>query len=161
MRIHVVAVGTRMPSWVDQAVAEYAKRLSGQFPLLLCEVQARARSSKVPASERMAMEGRAILKALPKHCRVVALERTGRAMDTPMVAERLRTWAAAGQDVALLVGGADGLAAPCLARAEELWSLSPLTLAHPVVRVVLAEQLYRAASILANHPYHRGSVRDV
>ncbi|MDH3282762.1 MAG: 23S rRNA (pseudouridine(1915)-N(3))-methyltransferase RlmH [Gammaproteobacteria bacterium] len=157
MRIHVVAVGARMPSWVDHAVAEYAKRLSGRYPLSFSEVQARTRSSKVPAAERIAMEGRAILKALPKNCRVVALERTGLALDTPMLAERLRAWAAAGQDVALMIGGAEGLAAACLARAEEVWSLSPLTLAHPVARVVLAEQLYRASSILANHPYHRGA----
>ncbi|MDH3639844.1 MAG: 23S rRNA (pseudouridine(1915)-N(3))-methyltransferase RlmH [Gammaproteobacteria bacterium] len=156
MRIHVVAVGTRMPNWVNQAVAEYAKRLSSHYPLSFSEVQARTRSNKVPAAERMAMEGRAILKALPKNCRVVALERTGRALDTPKLAERLDVWAAAGQDVALMIGGADGLSAACRARAEEIWSLSPLTLAHPVVRVVLAEQLYRAFSILSNHPYHRG-----
>ncbi len=156
MRLHLVAVGTRMPAWVNQAVAEYAKRLSGRFPLTVLEVQTRRQSSKVSSAERMVMEGRAILKKLPKHCRVIALERRGRSLDTATLAERLQEWAASGQDVAMLIGGAEGLSAECLARAEETWSLSALTLAHPVVRVVLAEQLYRAASMLANHPYHRG-----
>lgn len=100
-------------------------------------------------------EGERMLGALPKGARVVALDVRGRPWSTQQLAGQLEAWMAGGRDVALLVGGPDGLAPECLERAEQTWSLSPLTLPHPLVRVVVAEQLYRAWSITQGHPYHR------
>ena len=155
MRLELIAVGERMPAWVRDGYEEYAKRLPRECALILREIEPGARGKSQDPARAVAQEGERMLAALPKNARVVALDVKGAEHSTEELAGRLQTWLADGRDVALLVGGPDGLAAECLARAEERWSLSRLTLPHPLARVVLAEQLYRAWSILRNHPYHR------
>jgi len=155
MQIHIIAVGERMPAWVTAAYNEYAKRLPHECRLVLHEIPAGKRGKGADLARLTREEGARQLVAVPAGCRVVALDREGRALDTAELAQRLERQMQGGGDLALLVGGPEGLAAECLAAVHERWSLSRLTLAHPVVRVVLAEQLYRAWSILRNLPYHR------
>ncbi|MDX1609639.1 MAG: 23S rRNA (pseudouridine(1915)-N(3))-methyltransferase RlmH [Halofilum sp. (in: g-proteobacteria)] len=156
MRFHLVAVGTRMPDWVRAGFDDYARRLHGGARLALHEVAATARrgAAAEPGKAR-AEEAQRLRKALPARARVVALDVGGRALDTETLAGRLREWNRDGTEVAFLVGGPDGLDPDLLGQADERWSLSALTLPHALVRIVLAEQLYRALSILHNHPYHR------
>lgn len=155
MQIHIIAVGERMPEWVTAAYNEYARRLPHECRLVLHEIPAGKRAKGADLARLTRDEGARQLAAVPAGCRIVALDREGRALDTPELASRLERQMQEGADLALLVGGPEGLAAECLAAAHERWSLSRLTFAHPVVRVVLAEQLYRAWSILRNLPYHR------
>ena len=153
MRATLIAVGDRMPPWVTEGFAEYAKRLSRELPLQLVEVTAKTRGD--PARLK-SDEGQAILAAIPKNAHVVALDGRGAAWSSEQLSEQLSRWRMLGKDIAFLIGGADGFATDVLKRAEQTWSLGPLTLPHPLVRIVLAEQLYRAISLLGNHPYHRG-----
>lgn len=155
MQIHIIAIGERMPAWVEAAYGEYAKRLPHECRLTLREIPASKRTKGADLTRLTRDEGTRQLAAIPAGARIVALDREGRELDTRQLSERLDKQLAAGQDLALLVGGPEGLAPECLVAAHERWSLSKLTLAHPVVRVVLAEQLYRAWSILKNLPYHR------
>jgi 23S rRNA (pseudouridine1915-N3)-methyltransferase len=155
MQIHIIAVGERMPEWVQAGYAEYAKRLPHECRLSLHEIPAGKRSKGADLTRLTRDEGTRLLAAIPAGSRVVALDRNGRAQDTAALARRIEKQLGEGQDLALLIGGPEGLAPECLAAAHERWSLSQLTLAHPVVRVVLAEQLYRAWSVLKNLPYHR------
>lgn len=155
MRISLVAVGTRMPAWVEQGVAEYRKRLPAEMKWELKEIPLAQRGKNADLNRAVSLEGEKMLAALPESDHVVALEVDGRPWSTPELAEQLRNWLASGQHLSLLVGGPDGLAPACRQRARQSWSLSPLTLPHPLVRVVVVEQLYRAWSILQHHPYHR------
>ena len=155
MRIHIVAVGDRMPAWVETGYQEYAKRLPRECCLLLHEIPAGRRAKGADLKRIVEQEGARQLAAIPAGARVIALDRSGRQRDTEQLAVELKKRLAGGQDLALLVGGPEGLAPACLQRADEAWSLSLLTLAHPLVRVVLAEQLYRAWSIVNHLPYHR------
>ncbi|HET9190969.1 MAG: 23S rRNA (pseudouridine(1915)-N(3))-methyltransferase RlmH [Deltaproteobacteria bacterium] len=151
MRAFLIAVGERMPAWVQQGFAEYAKRLSRELPLELIEVAAKSRDPARAMSE----EGAALLAAIPKGAHVVALDGRGRAWSSEELAQQLARWRMQGKDLAFLIGGADGFASTVLDRADQKWSLGPATLPHPLVRIVVVEQIYRAASLLANHPYHR------
>jgi 23S rRNA (pseudouridine1915-N3)-methyltransferase len=155
VKIHLISVGSRMPAWVEAGFGEYAKRLAGECILKLHEIpQAKGKKNDNPRVA-MADEGGRMLKALPGASRVVALDLSGKSWSTPQLADRCAAWQQDGRDVALLIGGPDGLAPACLERADERWALSALTFPHPLVRVIVAEQLYRAWSILNNHPYHR------
>lgn len=154
MRFHLVAVGTRVPEWVSAGFDDYARRLQGGARLQLHEVAA-ARRREADADRARAEEARRLRRALPERARVIALDVDGRVLDTAALAARVREWNREGAEVAFVVGGPDGLAPDLLAAADERWSLSALTLPHALVRVVLAEQLYRALSILHNQPYHR------
>ena len=160
MRIHLIAVGRRMPAWVEAGYREYARRLPPECTLNLIEVdpQHRGQGGQRPGEAALARtdEGERLLKAIPKGAGVVALDGAGQGWSTEDLAQQLKAWLGGGRDLALLVGGADGLAEPCLARAEQRWSLSRLTFPHPLVRVILAEQVYRAWTLLKGHPYHRG-----
>ena len=140
-----------MPAWVQSGYAEYAKRLSRELPLELIEVAAKSRD---PA-RAMTEEGAALLAAIPKGAHVVALDGRGKAWSSEELAQQLARWRMQGKDLAFLIGGADGFASTVLDRADQKWSLGPMTLPHPLVRIVVVEQIYRAASLLANHPYHR------
>jgi 23S rRNA (pseudouridine1915-N3)-methyltransferase len=155
MRIHLVAVGERMPAWVEAGFHEYAKRLPAQCRLELRAVPAGRRGKGADLARIARAEGEALLAAAPAGARRVALERDGRALSTAELAAELGNHLRTGQDLALLIGGPEGLAPECRAQCHACWSLSALTLAHPVVRVVVAEQAYRAWSIITEHPYHR------
>lgn len=156
MKARLLAVGNGMPGWVTEGYAEYAKRLSHWLPLELIEIAPGQRGKARDAERARSEEGQRLLAAIPRGSLVVALEVSGRSLSSEALAERLQHWRMQGQDLAFLIGGPEGFDAAVLARADERWSLGPLTLPHPLVRVVVAEQLYRAASQLANHPYHRG-----
>ena len=155
MRIHLLAVGTRLPAWQQQGFAAYARRLPRECALHLIEIPKARRTRNQAAGEAMATEWERMRKALPRDSRVVALDERGTMDATHTLAARLQRWLDDGRDVALLIGGPDGLAPAALQRAEASWSLSALTLPHGLVRVLVAEQLYRAWSVLAGHPYHR------
>jgi len=155
VRIHLIAVGTRMPAWVTEAYQEYAKRLPRECSLQLVEIPLSKRRKSQTPEQAADDEGRQILAALPRDSTVVAMDVLGKGWSTEALTVRLQDWLGSGRDVALLVGGPDGLSADCLARADLKWSLSALTYPHPLVRVILAEQLYRAWTINAGHPYHR------
>ena len=154
MHIHIIAVGTRMPAWINDGFREYADRLRGTT-LRLREVEAARRTEGADVARLLAGEGKRLLATVPKNACVIALDRIGKAITTQQIAAAMRDWRQEGRDVAFLIGGPEGLADECLAAAGERWSLSALTLPHPLVRVVLAEQLYRAWSILEGLPYHR------
>jgi len=155
MKIHLLAIGTRMPEWVEKGYAEYAGRLPRECALNLVEIPAGQRGQNPDIARNVRAEGERLLAAAPSGSRRIALDERGQEWSTMELAERLSGWLREGRDVSLLVGGPDGLDATCRDRAERLWSLSRLTLPHPLVRVVVAEQLYRAWSLLHNHPYHR------
>lgn len=154
MHIQLIAVGRRPPRWAEDACAEYLKRLPNALsvePRLI----APARGHADDVARARADEGQRLLAACGARDRIVALDEKGTGWSTMELAARLRDWELDGRDVALLIGGADGLDEACLDRADVCWSLSPLTLPHALVRVVVAEQLYRAWSVNASHPYHR------
>ncbi|MFQ5934801.1 MAG: 23S rRNA (pseudouridine(1915)-N(3))-methyltransferase RlmH [Acidiferrobacterales bacterium] len=155
MQICIIAVGSRMPAWVDQACREYVKRMPGHCRVRLHSVPARKRTRGTDIKRALAEECERIVAATPTGARTIALERTGRQLDTAQLAAALQGWLDEGRGIAFWIGGPEGLAPECVAHAQERWSLSPLTLAHPIVRVLLVEQLYRAWSIIANRPYHR------
>ena len=155
MKARLVAVGERAPGWVAEGFAEYQKRLSHWLPLELIEVEPGLRGKGRDTVRAMSDEGARVLAALPRNPHVVALDGRGRLHSSEQLAQRLEHWRGQGRDLAFLIGGPEGHAPDVLARAGEQWSLGPLTLPHMLVRLVLAEQLYRAAALLANHPYHR------
>jgi 23S rRNA (pseudouridine1915-N3)-methyltransferase len=155
VRVRLIAAGTRLPAWVGAGFAEFQRRLPPESPLELVEIAVTRGGAQGAAGRAVKGEGERMLAALPPRAWVVALDVTGRALDTAALA---RWWAARlndGRDLAFLIGGPDGLAPDCLGRADERLSLSPLTFPHGLVRVLLAEQLYRASSLLKGHPYHR------
>ena len=155
MQIHLIAVGTRMPAWVTSGYEEYVRRMPHECGLRLVEIPLSKRGKNRSAPQNRREEGKAMLAAIPAQATVVALDVRGKAWSTETLAARLQDWLQGGRDVALLVGGPDGLDDACLARADLRWSLSALTLPHALVRVLLAEQLYRAWTVLQGHPYHR------
>ncbi len=155
MKIFLIAVGTKMPSFVDMGFKEYAKRFPKDVQLELIEIPAQKRGKNADINRITHAEGEQMIAAIPKGAMVVTMDIPGKMYNTPQLAEELSQWKMSGRDVALLVGGPEGLSDECKKLAEKSWSLSPLTLPHPIVRIVIAEALYRAWSITANHPYHR------
>ncbi|TAK40237.1 MAG: 23S rRNA (pseudouridine(1915)-N(3))-methyltransferase RlmH [Lysobacteraceae bacterium] len=155
MKARLVAVGERAPSWVADGFAEYRKRLSHWLPLELVEIEPGLRGKGRDTARATADEGARVLAALPKSAHLVALDVGGRAWSSEELAQRLQHWRNGGRDLAFVIGGPEGHASEVIAVADERWSLGPLTLPHMLVRLVVAEQLYRAAALLANHPYHR------
>jgi 23S rRNA (pseudouridine1915-N3)-methyltransferase len=155
MKARLIATGERAPGWVAEGFAEYRKRLSHWLPLELVEIAPGLRGRHRDAQRAVEDEGQRVLAALPRNVHVVALEVTGRQHSSAQLAQRLEHWRGQGRDLAFLIGGPEGHAPEVLAIAHETWSLGPLTLPHMLARLVVAEQLYRAAAMLANHPYHR------
>ena len=144
-----------MPGWVETAYQEYSKRLPSDFQLELVELSPGYRGKGADIARAMRSEGDAMLAAIGKNEHVVALDVKGKSWSTEQLAEHAESWRMQGSNVCLLVGGPDGLDARCLDRADQKWSLSALTLPHPLVRIVLAEQIYRAWTVLQGHPYHK------
>lgn len=155
MRLSVITVGSKMPGWVNEGVQQYSKRLPRELKLQWCELPLARRGKDSKPEQLRAQEGDQILKAIPAGDQVLALDVRGNSWSTEQLAEELRGWQMSGDNYSLLIGGPDGLSDECLQRAQRRWSLSALTLPHPLVRILLAEQLYRAWTITVNHPYHR------
>ncbi len=155
MKIVVIAVGNRMPKWVQTAVDEYSKRFPSELKLEFREIAPQRRDGRGSEIKAMEKEGKAILEAIPKKSYVIALDERGRQFTSEELSKKVGSWESMGCDIALLIGGPNGLTDECRQRASELWSLSKLTLPHPLVRVFVAETVYRAYSIYAGLPYHR------
>jgi len=156
MRIKLLAIGTRMPQWVELAFNEYAQRMPAICQLELTQIAAKKRGKNADTARILRDEATQLLAAIPKGSLTIALDRKGKTIDTQTLARHLQNWIDQSQDVALLIGGPEGIDPKVLQQTSVKWSLSAMTFAHPVVRVMLAEQLYRAWSINANLPYHRG-----
>ncbi|MGB0937427.1 MAG: 23S rRNA (pseudouridine(1915)-N(3))-methyltransferase RlmH [Colwellia sp.] len=155
MKLTLYAVGTKMPAWVTQAFSEYSRRFPRDLTFNLVEISAGKRGKNADISRILDKEGEQLLNAIPKGSRIVTLEVEGKPWTTPQLANELERWQLDGRDVALLVGGPEGLSPACIKASEQKWSLSALTLPHPMVRILIAESLYRAWSVNTNHPYHR------
>lgn len=155
LKLTIVAASNRQPAWVEAGYAEYAKRLRGRCTLATKSVPLAPRPAGVPIERAIAAEGAHLLAALPAGAYVVALREQGTAWTTADLAAKLDRWMQTGAPVAFLLGGPDGLAPGCIARANDHWSLSRLTLPHGLAKVIVAEALYRAWSVHERHPYHR------
>ena len=155
MNITVLAVGNKMPRWVDEAVQEYAKRFGRDVQYTLKEIKPEKRGAGVNAAQGMAAEEKRILEALPDNAFLVVLDERGKAPTSVELAQYMQRWQQDGEHVCFVIGGADGMTDALKQKARLMLRLSSLTLPHGIVRVLLTEQLYRAVSILQNHPYHR------
>jgi len=155
MQLLVAAVGQRMPAWVNEAWTEYARRMPPGLSLSLREVALAKRGKNADTKRLTATESKALYGAMTARARVVALDVKGQAWSTEKLAANLEDWMGDGRDVGFMIGGPDGIDPDIMQKADSRWSLGPLTFPHPLVRVVLAEQLYRAWTITQNHPYHR------
>jgi 23S rRNA (pseudouridine1915-N3)-methyltransferase len=154
LKLRIISVGHKMPAWVETACQEYAKRMPRELSLDIIEIKPEKRAAGNSTENIQLIEAKRIIEALGKdYC--VALDERGGEVGTLQLADKLRDWQSQGRDVALVIGGADGLHASVKQKADWLWALSKLTLPHAMVRVLLAEQLYRAHSVISNHPYHR------
>jgi 23S rRNA (pseudouridine1915-N3)-methyltransferase len=155
MRIELLALGTRMPGWVEAGVAEYVRRLGPEVRFELREISLARRTGDADATRAVADEGARLLKAIRSAAFVVALDVRGKLLSTEQLCDLIRARMSESRDLTFLIGGPDGLASDCLGRSDLRWSLSALTLPHALVRVIVVEQLYRALSLLKGHPYHR------
>jgi 23S rRNA (pseudouridine1915-N3)-methyltransferase len=155
MQIHLLAIGKKMPDWIEIGFYEYTRRLKTTIPLNLIEIATIRKSNSQDSKTVIREEGEKLLAAIPDGSWVIALDEHGKQWDSKGLAVQLEKWAGHSSNIALMIGGADGLDKACLDRADQTWSLSPLTLPHAMVRVVVAEQIYRAWSLNNNHPYHR------
>ncbi len=155
MKIKVVTIGQKMPKWVQEGYQEYAKRLPKDIGFELIELPMAKRGKSGSTAQWIAQEGDAMMALIQPDHWVIALDERGKNWTTTQLSEQLSNWQLNGRDVILLIGGPDGLSAACKARANQLWSLSGLTLPHPMVRILLTETLYRAWTLLSGHPYHR------
>jgi 23S rRNA (pseudouridine1915-N3)-methyltransferase len=155
VRIFIIAAANRQPPWVESGYGEYAKRFRGNLRLELKEVALAPRGAGTDACRAIRDEGRRMMAHVPRGAHVVALEERGETWSTQRLAVEFERWMAARGPVCLLIGGPDGLSAECVAAAHARWSLSPLTLPHGIVRILVAEALYRAWSVIEGHPYHR------
>ena len=155
MVIHFITVGQKMPKWVQDGYAEYTKRLPKSCAIKLVELPMAQRGKTGSADKYKAEEAKKILAAIPKSAQLIVLDEHGQQVTTKGLAVKLEDWLASGQDVALVVGGPDGLEQSLIQQAKWKWGLSKLTMPHPMVRILVAEQIYRAYSVINNHPYHR------
>ena len=155
MKIQLIAVGTKMPDWVEKGYQEYARRFPASLSLELLEINAGKRGKNADIVRILKKEGELTLAVIPKGNKIVTLEVTGKPWSTPQLAENMKNWQLDGRNISLLIGGPEGLAPECIAKSEQKWSLSALTLPHPLVRIIVAESLYRAYTLTINHPYHR------
>lgn len=155
MVIHFITVGQKMPKWVQEGYNEYAKRLPKACSLNLIELPMANRGKTNSVDKMKAEEAKRILEAIPKGARLIVLDEHGQQVTTKGLADKMEDWLGGGSDIALVVGGPDGLESSLIDAAQWKWGLSKLTLPHPMVRILVAEQIYRAWSVIQNHPYHR------
>ncbi len=155
MRIRLVSVASRMPRWVEEGYQEYAKRMPAELPVDLVDIPLSTRGKNADVARLIKREGEQMLAAVQPGERIVTLEVAGKPWSTEELAEQLENWRLEARNVNLMVGGPEGLAPEVAARSDQRWSLSALTLPHPLVRILLAEQLYRAWTIINRHPYHK------
>jgi len=155
LRLSLLTASNRQPNWVDDGAADYAKRLRGRCTLEIKTLPLARRTASTPVERAIADEGERLLAAVPAGAHVVALDERGKPWSTKDLAAKLDGWMRIGAPVFLLIGGPDGLSPACTKRAHERWSLSTLTLPHGLAKVIAAEALYRAWSLLERHPYHR------
>jgi 23S rRNA (pseudouridine1915-N3)-methyltransferase len=155
MKFYLIAVGQRVPDWIKQGYQEFAKRLPSEQRINLIEIDTSKRHKNSDCMRLLEREARSISAAIPRSSLVIALDVNGQQWSTQRLTQQIIDWQQQGRDVTFLIGGPDGLAPECIARAQLVWSLSPLTFPHALVRVMVAEQLYRAWSIINDHPYHR------
>ncbi|MGI4811929.1 MAG: 23S rRNA (pseudouridine(1915)-N(3))-methyltransferase RlmH [Janthinobacterium lividum] len=155
MKLMIIAVGHRMPDWISAGFTEYAQRMPPELRIELREVKPESRSNRRDTAGIMAAERQRIESVLPRNAHLVVLDERGQTWDTQRLAQGLRDWQQAARDVAFVIGGADGTDPALREAADTVLRLSAMTLPHGLVRVLLAEQLYRGSTILQNHPYHR------
>jgi 23S rRNA (pseudouridine1915-N3)-methyltransferase len=154
MKLRIISVGHKMPSWVETACAEYTKRMPREATVEIIDIKPEKRAAGNSTENIQLIEAKRILEVVGKDF-CIALDERGQEVTTLQLADRFKDWQTSGRDVALIIGGADGLHTSVKQKADWLWGLSKLTLPHAMVRVLLAEQLYRAHSVITNHPYHR------
>ncbi len=154
MKLRIVSVGRKMPSWVETACAEYIKRMPREASVEIIEIKPEKRAAGNSTDNIQLIEAKRILDVIGKDY-LIALDERGQEVTTLQLAEKFKDWQSSGKDIALVIGGADGLHASIKQKADWLWGLSKLTLPHAMVRIILAEQLYRAHSVITDHPYHR------
>jgi len=157
MRIRLLTITHKSPAWLQTAYHDYAKRLPAHCALELIEIPAEKRLPHVSLPRLLEREGEKMLAAIKPQHHVIALDVKGQLWSSEQLAKQLMKWQQDGRNIDLLIGGPDGLAPACLEKAQESWSLSPLTFPHLLVRLIIAEQMYRAFSIVTQHPYHRSS----
>lgn len=155
MKYYLLAIGNRMPSWVNAGVQEYQKRLPKEMPLIVREIPAVKRDKNAVISQCIEKESRLLCEGIGERAHVVLLDVNGEIWSTEELAASIKQWQLLRNDIYFLIGGADGVDQQCREKAHQSWSLSRLTLPHPLVRIIVAEQLYRAMAVLQNHPYHR------
>ena len=155
MELILAAVGQKFPAWIEQGIRQYQQRMPRHLPLKIQEIATPKRGKNPDVGRLKRIEGDKLMAVGPPSARRIALDRSGKPWSTRRLAENLSSWQMEGRDVVFLIGGPDGLSSDCLGRADQCWSLGPLTLPHGLVRLLLAEQLYRAWSMTVNHPYHR------
>ena len=155
MKIHLIAVGKKMPEWINNGYTEFSKRMPPELQINLIEITPSTRNKSTPIEKNIKEEGERIQSAIPTNTKLIILDEKGKDFSSIELSKKIEGWLPVGQDIALVVGGADGIDPDIKQQADEKWSLSSFTLPHALVRVVVAEQLYRAWSILQGHPYHR------
>ena len=155
MKVHLIAVGKKMPEWINSGYAEFSKRMPPELQIDLIEITPSVRNKTTPTEKNIKEEGKRIQSAIPANSRLIVLDVKGKKFSSIALSKKMESWLPMGQDIVLVIGGADGIDPKIKQQADEKWSLSSFTLPHALVRVVVAEQLYRAWSILKGHPYHR------
>lgn len=155
MKLQLIGVGIKMPSWINTAFQDYARRFPKDMPLEMTEIAPERRGKNANISRILSNEGRMMLDSCGRADHIITLDIAGAAWSSRALATQLERWKQIGQNIALLIGGPEGLSAECKKNAHQSWCLSPLTLPHPLVRVIVAESLYRAYSLSCHHPYHR------
>ena len=155
MRIHLIAVGKKMPEWVNSGFLEFSKRMPPELQINLIEITPSVRNKTTPIEKNIKEEGERIQSAIPSNSRLIVLDEKGKNFSSIALSKKMEEWFPQAQDIAIIIGGADGIDPTIKQHADEKWSLSSFTLPHALVRVVITEQLYRAWSILKRHPYHR------
>jgi len=155
MKVHLIAVGKKMPDWINTGYSEFSKRMPPELQINLIEITPSTRNKSTSIEKNIKEEGERIQSAIPDNSKLIVLDEKGKDFSSIALSKEMESWLPMGQDISIVIGSADGIDPVIKQQADEKWSLSSLTLPHALVRVVVAEQLYRAWSIMKGHPYHR------